>query len=103
METRNAFELEEESRENLRAAVRPRRRHWRDGMMARAGRVVLAVCPSAHKSEPCTNVRCVLRPLCACAQAEIAAGHKVEARVWLALALCAAILLIIAFIRILIY
>src|SRR5512133_103739 len=62
-----------------------------------AGKLVLAVCPSGKKV--CTNKHCLLQPLCACARAELRMVSRSEARVWLVIAACAALLIVIACIR----
>ncbi len=70
---------------------------WREALMRRVGRLVLAVCPKGRTV--CENVHCALRPLCACAQADLAAARKFENRVWVAVAICGALVLLLALLR----
>ena len=77
-----------------------KRSAWRESLMRRTGRVVLAVCRNGGKAEACKNLRCALRPFCACAQAELTAANRMETRVWLAVALCGAVVLVVALIRV---
>ncbi len=82
-----------------KAQLRRRQPLWRESLMRRVGKVVLAVCRNAAKPEPCRNLRCVLRPFCACAQAEVRAANRMETRVWLAVAFCGGLILLVALIR----
>ncbi len=89
----------DEDYQTKRVQVTPKRSAWRTSLMRQAGKAVLDVCRHGGKAEPCRNLHCVLRPLCACAQAELTASNRMETRVWLAVALCGAIVLIVALIR----
>ncbi len=68
---------------------------WRRSVGASLGEVILAVCPQAKKE--CNNPHCVFQPLCACARAELQRSGRIENRFWIALAVCAAVLLLVAF------
>ncbi len=66
------------------------------GVKLLIGKVVLMVCPSGRKE--CKNVHCRLQPFCACARADFETARKSEARVWMAVALCGALVLLMSFI-----
>lgn len=55
------------------------------------GSLILRVCP--EKPHACANVRCHLRPLCACAAAELRTARQLEGRVWITVAACGLIAL----------
>lgn len=61
------------------------------------GKLILALCPNSRTE--CTNSNCALQPFCACARADLKAAAKIESRVWLALAVCAALLLLVVSLR----
>ncbi len=68
---------------------------WRNNVMRQVGAVALTLCPTARKLEPCAKTDCVLRPFCACARRELSAANRLESRVWLGIALCAVLTLVL--------
>lgn len=62
------------------------------------GKVILGICV-AEKHE-CNNRHCVFQPVCACARAELQKAGKSESRIWLAVAICGVVLILIAFVRV---
>ncbi len=99
MENRNLLEVDEGCTTNGRD-LRQTRPAWRQRWMARAGEFVVTVCPNGRKVAAC-SIKCPLRPLCLCAQREFAAANRIEARVWLVIAVSGAALLVVAFVRLL--
>ncbi len=74
--------------------VPPPRPLWQNVVRRRLGKIVLSFCPKGRA--PCANAHCALRALCDCARADLAAARRLESRVWLAIALCGALALLIA-------
>lgn len=99
MHERDLLSVDEDCR-GTDVPVAPRRSVWRTNLMRQAGKAILAVCRNGGRAEPCANLRCVLRPFCACAQAELRAANRMETRIWLAIAFCGAVLLVVALIRV---
>jgi hypothetical protein len=56
---------------------------------------MLAVFPDALS--PSHERKCTQQPFCDCARADFTAAWKQESRLWLALSVCGAVLLIMAF------
>lgn len=61
------------------------------------GACVLRVCSQGHKE--CANTNCWLQPICKCARADLAAARRAEARVWLIILLCGAVVIAVALLR----
>lgn len=61
------------------------------------GACILRVCSQGRKQ--CTNTKCWLQPICACARADLAAARRTEARVWLMVVVCAAVVIAVALYR----
>lgn len=61
------------------------------------GACIMRVCSQGRKE--CKNTKCWLQPICACARADLAAARRTEARVWLILVVCAAVVITVALVR----
>ncbi len=70
---------------------------WGRFAKRRLGSLVVTVCPNGDKA--CGAVNCVFRPLCACVRAEMAQARRIEGRIWVSIACCGAIVLLIALFR----
>jgi hypothetical protein len=58
------------------------------------GATVLRVCREGRRE--CTKPNCWLQPVCACARADLAAARRMEARVWILIAICGGVVIIMA-------
>lgn len=66
-------------------------------LAALVGKLVLRFCRSDQRG--CDKSKCALKPFCECAKADWEAARRLEMRVWMAIGVSGAVLVLVALIR----